>query len=692
MTTPQIHPTAHVTIGGADYPVTGDTIALDESWAPYCQADLFAPFNDASSVVNIDPRKTPRATIMVAGDVNGASRTFDLGIRSRDVDYRSKVVRLTLASDEALLQDFAPLADDGTPRSYETSLRAVVNYVLTKSIPGAALNAIFNDSFETDPLGWTPASAETTISASTAAPRSGARHLLAYRTNSAGQFQVGRVISGLVVGRSYTAQAWVRAGSNAITAASVVVPGVASGATVNLTTTSPYTRVFVTFTATATSHTVQLQGTTAGVGANYAARWDDVAVIDNTEPTADADTTAYWAVTNKLSNPGVETDLKGWMTGFGATSMQRVSNSGSPAGGAWAILWLANAATSALVASPTTGAFSCNPGTSYVFTIYSYGGGARTASARLQFYAADGTVLISEVAGASQVLNTDGTYKRFTVIATAPAGAETMQGILYIENSVANEGYLADGAMLYEGNEVIPYFDGNTADTPQYDYAWSGTANASPSSRTPTVNRPPDALIWKAGVSGWDFLEPLLSQAGLRLFCDEKRVWRLVLAYSLPQVIPLTPSLSVDATDVITREDDTPWADGVVVRYVWDDRELGAQVRVDSAGSAGKTLVVTYDRPYPGPGAAANILQASTGRGRVQNVDALIDYATTPGMETFIPTDAGQLSGRVRAVQFDLTAGTMSVGSKDQAELSSDMIDALPGVIDNLPDTIDNLP
>lgn len=59
-------------------------------------------------------------------------RFFDLGIRSCSPDRAAGTVTLDLASDEAILSDFAQLADDETPRTLETSLRDVVDYVLDK--------------------------------------------------------------------------------------------------------------------------------------------------------------------------------------------------------------------------------------------------------------------------------------------------------------------------------------------------------------------------------------------------------------------------------------------------------------------------------------------------------------------------------------------------------------------------------
>ncbi|WP_157557412.1 hypothetical protein [Microbacterium sp. 1.5R] len=65
--------------------------------------------------------------------------TADLALRSRKVSHDSKKITLSLASDEWMLERWAPIADDSTPRTHEENLRNLINYVLNKAIPGAAL-------------------------------------------------------------------------------------------------------------------------------------------------------------------------------------------------------------------------------------------------------------------------------------------------------------------------------------------------------------------------------------------------------------------------------------------------------------------------------------------------------------------------------------------------------------------------
>lgn len=209
------------------------------------------------------------------------------------------------------------------------------------------------------------------------------------------------------------------------------------------------------------------------------------------------------------------------------------------------------------------------------------------------------------------------------------------------------------------------FFTGSFTDTPGYQYDWEGVVNASPSKRTALAGRPPEALHWLAGVSGWDFLMPLTSSSGMRLFCDEARRWWLVTRdHMQPGVLAATAGNSREGTDTITRDGDL-WADGVVARFRWRGANGVPLDQTDTAGTAGKVLTFTFDRPYPGPGTAAFILNRMQGQGRSQEVVTVTNYAATPSMEARLtmPDTAVQI-GRVTRVEFGLTEGFMVLGSR----------------------------
>lgn len=113
---------------------------------PHVEASLLVPVPDTSLLQYLDPRQKLRVRIVATATFPTFSqnRTFDLGLRRVRPNRATGDVELFLKSDEALLQDFGPLVDDKTPRTHETSVRALTNYVLSKI--GASLQAGTEDA------------------------------------------------------------------------------------------------------------------------------------------------------------------------------------------------------------------------------------------------------------------------------------------------------------------------------------------------------------------------------------------------------------------------------------------------------------------------------------------------------------------------------------------------------------------
>lgn len=150
MSTPILEPNATVTVGDLVVVPQDGEVTLDET-TTYATADYTIPLLDVAVMESIDPRDDVRTTITLE------SRVFDLGIRERTVDHETKTIRITAASDEAMLAEYARLTDDTAPVALASSLRAVVNYVLGVVIPGKALEASPGTDAavtETDALTW----------------------------------------------------------------------------------------------------------------------------------------------------------------------------------------------------------------------------------------------------------------------------------------------------------------------------------------------------------------------------------------------------------------------------------------------------------------------------------------------------------------------------------------------------------
>jgi hypothetical protein len=130
------HTYTAVLIGAPDVPlsVRGGRITLDSGSAPHVQGSLDIAWPDAATLTALDPRLNARVRVNADAVFPSfsQSRTFNLGLRSRPTRHRDAVVSLDLTSDEALLSDYRAKLDDRTPRTLETSLRSIVNYVLGK--------------------------------------------------------------------------------------------------------------------------------------------------------------------------------------------------------------------------------------------------------------------------------------------------------------------------------------------------------------------------------------------------------------------------------------------------------------------------------------------------------------------------------------------------------------------------------
>ncbi len=126
--------------------IKGGRVSLDAARWPHVEATITVAVPDPAILALLDPRGGRRVTLTAHAQFAGFAqdRVFDLGIRAMRPNRAGGEVELTLKSDEALLQDYAPLALDAGARASETSLRAVTNYVLSKI--GASLQAGAEDA------------------------------------------------------------------------------------------------------------------------------------------------------------------------------------------------------------------------------------------------------------------------------------------------------------------------------------------------------------------------------------------------------------------------------------------------------------------------------------------------------------------------------------------------------------------
>jgi hypothetical protein len=390
----------------------------------------------------------------------------------------------------------------------------------------------------------------------------------------------------------------------------------------------------------------------------------------------DADVTAYWALTNEVLNPRGRTNADHWRHGTGASGLTAITMSTPlPSIGDRAIRWTTAAGDSNAIASPTNTTIPVTPGRSYVFAFeVATSGTPRFAQAVIQWWGADGDVKLG-VTGGDEVASDSTAFRTVYVVAEAPAGAQYAYPYAHTRSNAAGQNHFASCARFYEGSLLVPPFDGSMPDDTGYSYRYEGDPDASPSTRTPFVARDPDLFVWPAGVNAWEFLEALTSVAGLRLYCDEERNWHLINPedHYVGGLLSVAGWNATEGRDIISLDDEDVVCTGVVVRYRWRDAAGREREETDSAGTPGKVLVWEYDRPYPGPGAAAAILARRAGQGRVQEVIALANWNATPAMEVSVslPGTVDQI-GRLQTVTWRLGDGLMDVGSTQLADAAPD--------------------
>ncbi|KTR77429.1 hypothetical protein NS234_07435 [Microbacterium oxydans] len=673
-------------------------VTLDASRYPHAQGEVIVNVADPMLLAKLDPRDSRRVVIDVDAVLADATRnrSFDLGIRVVKPDRAGSKVTITLASDEALLGDFAQLVDDGTPRTYQASLRAVCDYVLGR-VGGLAPNRAQGPR-GTSTTGWSasqsgsgnPTLTPTTTVGLNVGGEGIDTFLRAQATTASTYIDIrGTATNNLLVaplGTAITVSNWVRPSSITAPLGRVYVTQYDASGTVLGTsdvvatvTSGQFTRVSATVArlpgAVRVVPIFRITGTVpvggrldaTGFVTEQTSRlgpYRDFMLASGTE---DANVTAYWPITNLITNPSIEVNADGWTAGTNASAVSRQPVTFDPPSG-FGLRWTTNAAGISYADYAAASGIRVTGGRWYVLAGHLICSAASTVHARVHFKDQQG-VTIAQVTGANLAV-AGSAWSRPFVIAKAPAAATSASVHFGYQATAAGQQPYVDAAMFYEGNEVVPYFDGATANIAAYAYSWSAAVHASSSSRTPTVERPPESLVWRAGVSGMAFLEPLLKAAGLRLVCDEQRRWTLRNSdYRADGNQTYRHAVNIEAAEeTLSREDDA-WFDGAVYAYVWTDRDGIEQRRIDAfALTANPTKVIQVevpDTPYPGPGRAESIVRRAQGRGRTVSASAIPTWTERTDQTLSVLLEGTPIqTGIAGSVRFDFDTDTVTVTSR----------------------------
>lgn len=379
-------------------------------------------------------------------------------------------------------------------------------------------------------------------------------------------------------------------------------------------------------------------------------------------PALDADLTPFWRVTNLLRNPAVVTNLNNWSPG-GGVNLAFVS-----AGSSGEVGVTMTSPTGAVFAVDTAKYnIPARPGDRYTFSLahrfVSAGGSGRVVLRFLD----NNDATISEVSSDPTPLGTG--YQRVEVTAFAPPSAAKVAPYWAVSGGVGRT-YRLDQGLLHTSRFPVPPFTGGDADGGGYSYEFEGPSNDSASIRTPGIERDPEALVWSAGMSAMDFLQPLLKTVGYRLVCDEQRRWTLRDGdYRADGVQTYRYGVNIKTADEELSRDDDAWFDAAVYVYSWTDRYGLVQTRTDAyslADAPTKVLRVELrDTPYPGPGRARNIVQRAQGKGRMVTVGAIPRWDELTDQLLSITLDGTPIqTGITSAIRFDFDTDTVTVSSR----------------------------
>lgn len=241
----------------------------------------------------------------------------------------------------------------------------------------------------------------------------------------------------------------------------------------------------------------------------------------------------------------------------------------------------------------------------------------------------------------------------------------------------------SDEALLQDYARVTgtPYTPGTTSARAAIAYAVE-RVDATLDAGTADATIDPEASTWVAGLSGWDYVAPIVQAANLRLWCDENRRWHLTEANSL-----VTGYADLEYRSTITSLSDNidraaEWADAVVIEYRWTDSAGEQHVSYDTASDPGfsKTLKLEHPTKKPAAGAAARVLKRVRARGRSVEVRAVSDFGISPAMPAAITMpDAGLVTGAVAALTWSFPEDEMEVRTRDLIDSPPNSWVATPG-------------
>ena len=204
-------------------------------------------------------------------------------------------------------------------------------------------------------------------------------------------------------------------------------------------------------------------------------------IMVRTQPGAVAGTSPYPIRTNLFRHPSAEgASLPTWTASLGSGTVG-TSTAQALSGTTSYLLTCTVAGTLEMRTYEGTTGIPVTVGQAYTFSARGRAGvNGRVVQTKINWYDASGTLLSTSTGGSSVTLSTTAWSDPVAVTATAPASAAYAGVLIRVTTPALNDTFYFD-CLIVEQGTGSSWFSGDTPDTSEYDYSWTGTPNASTS-------------------------------------------------------------------------------------------------------------------------------------------------------------------------------------------------------------------
>lgn len=380
----------------------------------------------------------------------------------------------------------------------------------------------------------------------------------------------------------------------------------------------------------------------------------------------------HWNAQNNVVNPSFEgASVSAYSPGTGASGL--VTSTTVAYVGTRSLRWTVGTGVSNLIIGATQQDYRASAGTYYSVGVMIISSNVRSASLIVRFKDVFGNDLATHQSAISNT-STSSWQPREVLEVLAPPGTAWISPYVATTGNVSGQFHYIDAVYIAEGEVNPGYFSGASTLPADYTYAWNGTADASPSTRTATdFIADPTAYLWRAGQNAWDFCQVLFQRDGMRLWCDENRDWQMHFMASYDPGGSTTLAYGVDLISIDDTQDrEGKWGEAAVITYSYESS--GSPITVTEyhpdpfPSGPVKVITETINRPYPGAGYAQYLVERHATLGRAMRLVAVSNYDTEPSQEfTATLPDLPDATGRIRSVTWDFDNDTMTIETRDAA-------------------------